>query len=72
VLGAGSTAQSAVERARVAAALGDDPAAAARHGLTTRATVTVERHVISVSVPVPRVLAAITLAPARASALLVG
>jgi len=72
VLGAGSTAQGAVERARVAAALGDDPVAAARRGLTTRATVTVERHVIRVSVPVPRVLEAIALAPARARGVLVG
>jgi TadE-like protein len=71
VLGAGSTAQAAVERARVAAALGDDPVAAARRGLTTRATVTVDRHVIRVSVPVPRVLAEIALAPARATASLV-
>ncbi len=33
VLGAASAAESAVERARVAAALGDDPVAAARRGL---------------------------------------
>jgi hypothetical protein len=31
-----------------------------------------ERHIIRVSVPVPRVLAAIALAPARATGLLVG
>jgi hypothetical protein len=72
VLSAGSSAESAVERARVAAALGADPVAAARRGLTVRATVVLEGHVIRVAVPVPRVLAAIRLAPARATAELVG
>ena len=71
-LGAASDAQSAVERARVASALGADPAAAARRGLPARATVVVGGRTVRVSVPVPRVLAAIPLAPATASALLVG
>ncbi len=70
-LGAASDAQSAVERARVAAALGSDPAAAARRGLPARATVLVEGRIVRVSVPVPRVLAAVPLGTATAVALLV-
>jgi hypothetical protein len=72
VLGAGSAAEAAVERARVAAALGDDPVAAARAGLATRATIRLDGRVMHVTVPVPRVLAALPLPPAHAVAQLVG
>ncbi len=71
MLGAASDAQSAVERARIAAALGDDPSAAARRGLPVRATVLLVGSRVRVSVPVPRVLAAIPFAPATAVAELV-
>jgi hypothetical protein len=70
-LGAASDAQSAVERARVAAALGNDPGAAARRGLPARATVLVEGRTVRVSVPVSRVLAAVPLGTATAVAVLV-
>lgn len=68
VLGAGSDAQAAAERGRVAAALGDDPVAAARSGLTQRATVTLDGSLLRVSVPVARLLAGVPLAPAGAVA----
>jgi hypothetical protein len=71
-LSASGDAQGAAERARVAAALGDDPVAAARRGLVRDASVRLEGRVLRVSVPVPRVLSAIPLAPARAEAELVG
>ncbi|HEY1479808.1 MAG TPA: hypothetical protein VGF46_07240 [Gaiellales bacterium] len=71
-LGASSAAEAAVERARVAAARGDDPVAAARAGLATHGRIRLDGGVIRVTVPVPRVLAALPLPPAHAVAHLVG
>jgi hypothetical protein len=71
-LGASGAAQGAAERARVASGRGDDPVAAARRGLARDATVRVERGVLHVSVPVHRVVSAISLAPAQAEAQLLG
>jgi hypothetical protein len=71
-LGASGSAERALERGRLAAALGDDPVAAARSGLAVNARVRLEGRLLRVSVPVPRVVAAIPLPAARASALLVG
>jgi hypothetical protein len=65
VLGADGAAERALERGRIAAALGHDPVAAARRGLAAGARVRLEGDVLRVAVPVPRVLAAIPLAPAR-------
>jgi TadE-like protein len=72
VLGASGAAQGAAERGRVASALGLDPVAAARDGLDARARVGLDGRVLWISVPVPRVIAAIPLAPARARAELAG
>jgi hypothetical protein len=65
VLGASAAAERALERGRVAAALGNDPVAAARRGLARDAGVRLEDDVLRVAVPVPRVLAAISLPPAK-------
>jgi hypothetical protein len=65
VLGASGAVERALERGRVAAALGNDPVAAARRGLARDAQVRLEGDVLRVAVPVPRVLAAISLPPAR-------
>ena len=66
------SAERALERGRVAAALGLDPVAAARRGLAANARVQLEGRTLRVSVPVPRIVAGIPLPTARASALLVG
>jgi hypothetical protein len=71
-LGAGGSAERALERGRVAAALGEDPVVAARSGLAVNARVRLEGRLLRVSVPVPRVVAVIPLPAARASAVLVG
>jgi hypothetical protein len=71
-LGASGSAERALERGRVAAALGGDPVAAARTGLTPNARVRLEGRMLRVSVPLPRVVAAIPLPSAHASAFLVG
>jgi hypothetical protein len=64
VLGADGAADRALERGRVAAALGDDPVAAAQRGLADGAMVHLEGDLLRVAVPVPRLLA-FPLAPAR-------
>jgi hypothetical protein len=66
-LAAGGAAERALERGRVAAALGRDPVAAARDGLAHDAQVQLEGQLLRVSVPVPRVLAGVPLPPARAA-----
>jgi TadE-like protein len=71
-LSASGSAERALERGRVAAALGRDPVAAARTGLAANARVRLEGRLLHVAVPVPRVVAAIPLPAAGASALLVG
>jgi TadE-like protein len=71
-LDASGAAQGAAERARVASALGLDPVAAARDGLGADARVRLDGRLLRVSVPVPRVIAAIPLTPARAKAELSG
>ena len=71
-LSASGSAERALERGRVAAALGGDPVVAARSGLAANARVRLEGRLLRVSVPVPRVVAAIPLPASRASALLVG
>jgi TadE-like protein len=71
-LDASGAAQGAAERARVASALGLDPVAAARDGLGVDARVRLDGRLLRVSVPVPRVIAAIPLTPARAKAELSG
>jgi hypothetical protein len=70
-LAASGSAERALERGRLAAALGRDPVVAARRGLAANARVRLEGRLLRVSVPVPRVVAAIPLPAARASALLV-
>lgn len=71
-LAASGSVERALERGRLAAALGADPVSAARSGLASDARVQLEGGVLRVSLPVPRVVAAIPLPAARASALLVG
>jgi hypothetical protein len=71
-LAASGSAERALERGRVAAALGLDPIGAARDGLAPNARVRLEGRVLRVSVPVPRVIAGFPLAPAQGRALLVG
>ena len=72
LLGANGSTERALERARVAAALGLDPVAAARAGLAGDAQVRLDGRLLLVSVPVTRVLTGISLPPARGVALLVG
>lgn len=71
-LAAGGAAERALERGRVAAALGLDPIAAARRGLASNARVRLEGRMLRVSVPSPRVLSGLPLPEASASGLLVG
>jgi hypothetical protein len=71
-LGASGSAERALERGRVAAALGLDPVAAARRGLARNARVRLEGRILRVAVPSPRVLSGIPLPDASASGLLVG
>jgi hypothetical protein len=71
-LGASGAAEAAAERGRVASALGLDPVAAARDGLNPNARVRLDGRLLRVSVPVPRVIAAIPLEPGRARAELSG
>ncbi len=71
-LGASGSAERALERGRVAAALGGDPVAAARNGLPPNARVRLDGRMLRISVPLPEVVAAIPLPPVRASAFLVG
>jgi hypothetical protein len=71
-LSASGSAERALERGRLAAALGRDPVVAARSGLAANARVRLEGRLLRVSVPLPRVVAAIPLPAAQASALLVG
>ena len=70
VLAASGAAERALERARVAAALGRDPVVAARDGLGDGAQARLDGQVLTVSVPVPRVIG-ISLPPVRAKAELV-
>jgi hypothetical protein len=71
-LGADGAAERALERGRVAAALGADPVSAARSGLASNARVRLEGRTLHVVVPLPRVVAGLPLPPARASGVLVG
>jgi hypothetical protein len=71
VLSAGGAKERALERARVAAAAGLDPVAAARDGLGKRAQVRLTGQVLTVSLPVPRVLGGFPLPAAAGRAWLV-
>jgi hypothetical protein len=72
VLSAGGATERALERGRIAAAAGLDPVAAARVGLAGSASVRLDGRLLTVSLPVRRVIAGLPLPAARATAELVG